>query len=91
MQRHPSVPWILFRMLPQGGFLVVNERTREQMHASDAMALHSYAADQARVPGHIGAGDVVASAAKAMGFKQCTPCAARRAAMNAAMPRVWRR
>jgi hypothetical protein len=44
------------------------------------------------VPTHMGMGDMFAAATKALGFeKKCSPCEARRRAMNNAMPTVWRR
>lgn len=44
---------------------------------------------QSQASGYLGAGDVVARLTGALGIEHCTPCEARRAALNARLPRVW--
>lgn len=87
-QRHRQVPWVFFAPAPDGGFYAQNQRTGQQVYAPDQLALNEFAADCARAPGRMGAGDVVARAASALGFQKCSPCAARQAAMNRMLPNV---
>jgi hypothetical protein len=90
-QRHARVAWVLVRSAPQGGFYAYNERTGDQVYAPTEMGVHEFAADSARAPGHLGAGDLVARAAGALGLQKCSPCAERQAALNRMMPAVFRR
>lgn len=85
-QRYPQVPWVLVAPAPQGGFYAMNERTGQQVFAPNMTGVHEFAADSAAAPGRMGAGDVVARAASALGIQKCTPCAARQAALNRMIP-----
>jgi hypothetical protein len=71
---------------PGGGFYAHDERSGATVVAPDMMAVHEFAADSAVAPGRMGAGDVVARAASALGIGKCTPCAARQAALNRLIP-----
>lgn len=61
------------------------EGSEPEIHAfADAHAVHTSSS-----PTHLGMGDLVASMAKALGLGEpCTPCEARRRAMNAVVPHV---
>ena len=58
--------------------------------AADLFA-RAHAAHQSASPTHYGLGDLVAKATGALGIKPCSPCEARRRAMNGAFPQVMRR
>jgi hypothetical protein len=88
---HPQVPWVVYQATPQGGYVATNTRTGERAYAPDELSLNQFAADSARDPGSVGAGDVFKTIAGWFGAKQCAPCAARQAAMNRAAPNLWRK
>ena len=48
----------------------------------DAEALAHWAADRSRIAGKLPIGDWISVMAKALGFKQCVPCAMRRVKWN---------
>lgn len=55
-------------------------------HLEAFMSAHQ--AHQSASPTHMGAGDVVAAATKRLGMTPCSPCEARRRALNQLVPRV---
>jgi hypothetical protein len=59
---------------------------------ADAFA-RLHAQHQPAVPAqtHLGAGDLIAKFTGALGIKPCTPCEARKRALNGMFPRVMRR
>lgn len=98
MLTHPRVPWIRYAARGAGVHVVcVACRTETVTVPADADAFVArHAAHQSASPTHHGLGDLVAKVAapvaRALGLPaQCTPCEARRAAMNARLPAVWRR
>lgn len=94
MNAHPSVRWVLWELSPQGFELrcsVCGATARAgDPRGADAFA-HAHAEHQSPARGYYGAGDAVAAATKALGMQTCTPCEARRQAMNNLLPKVWRR
>src|SRR5690606_29913226 len=82
-----------FAYLPQpgGGAIVVDRRTGQRALARTETEVHQFVAQRASAPGYLGAGDVVKKLTDTLGIQQCAPCARRQAALNDAMPRVWRR
>ena len=87
-------PWIQANQRPDGYVDVRCTVCRVQgtLTPQDANAfIRQHSAHQSPAPQHYGLGDVVAGVTKAFGIKPCTPCQARQQALNAAVPRVWRR
>ena len=66
-------------------------RTGAIAHAPDHAAVTRFAADHSAAPGYAGAGDAVHAVTRRLGIGSCTPCEARRAALNGVFPRLWRR
>lgn len=89
--RHPEVPWVHIYPYPGGGALVVDVRTGARADVATDQQLHEFAARAARAPSHYGAGDAVAAVTSRLGIQKCAPCARRQAALNRAIPRLWRR
>jgi hypothetical protein len=97
--QHPNVPWVhcadagpntrlrFFCMCRVCGAEMPSYGTPQQ---ADAFAA-AHAAHQSASPTHFGLGDLVAKATGTLGIKPCTPCEARRRAMNNAFPQVLRR
>lgn len=86
----PRFPWIGIRRHDQKWLVVLDERTGHTeivttSGVADFIARHSAA------QGHDGLGDLVRSITKKLGFGACEPCAKRQAALNGAMPKVYRR
>ena len=84
-------PWILVGRHPQGGFVVRDTRSGAEVYAASEHAVAQAAAGMSSAPGYHGLGDVVAGAARRLGFESCTPCARRQAELNARVPRLFRR
>ncbi len=93
-QRHPQVEWILWTRTPQG-FAALCEVCGATATAATPQGIHAFAGEhqehRSAAAGHYGAGDLVARATKALGIETCSPCEARRRALNERLPRVWRR
>jgi len=87
----PRLPHILVGPHPQGGFIVHDTRTGLRAHAATREQVVSFVAEHSAAPGYRGLGDAVAAVTKAVGATPCTPCQARRAALNGLVPRLWRR
>ena len=93
---HPNVSWVSCNVLGPGIFqcacTVCGARMAQagSNQAADAFA-RTHAAHQSAAPTHYGLGDLVAKATGALGIKPCSPCEARRRAMNGAFPQVMRR
>lgn len=87
----PRIPWIQYAPHPSGGFVVRDSRTGETVHAMTTNDVHHFAAAHSAAPGHGGLGDAVRAVTSRMGIGSCTPCAKRQAALNARVPRLWRR
>lgn len=65
---------------------------RGTAQAADQFArVHSAHQSAAPQPTHYGAGDLIAKATGALGIKPCSPCEARRRALNGLLPNVWKR
>lgn len=94
MTRHPQVSWILWQRTT-GGFSARCEACGATVSAPSPQGVDAFAQahleHRSPAQGHYGAGDLVARATKALGIAACSPCEARRQAMNQAFPRVWRR
>ena len=94
MQQHPRVTWIQYVKLTQG-FAVRCTVCGEQATTGALNGVEAFAQNhqehRSAAPGHYGAGDLVASATKALGIAPCTPCEARRRQLNGLFPRAWRR
>lgn len=94
--QHPNVSWILCEQSAPGVFRCVCQVCKAAMQgggsaqAADAFA-RTHAAHQSASPTHYGAGDLIAKATGALGIKPCSPCEARRRALNGLLPSVWRR
>lgn len=89
---HPRLSWILVGAHPQGGFVVRNTRTGQEVFAPTQQAVANAAASMSSAVGYGGLGDVVAGVTKRLGFSGgCTPCAQRQAQLNGLFPRVFRR
>ena len=94
MNSHPNVRWVLWEGTPQGFDLrcsVCGATARAGNPAGADAFARDHAEHRSAATGHYGAGDVVAAATKAIGLESCTPCEARRRAMNGWLPRVWKR
>lgn len=94
-QQHPQIPWVLWQRTTTG-FAVHCRACKASAAAGTPEGVDAFAGahqqHQSASPTHYGAGDLVARATKAMGLgKPCTPCEARRAALNARFPQLWRR
>lgn len=91
---HPDVPWVYVEQVeidpPEYTIFcqVCGRGGLASAPAADAF-LAAHAAHQSASPTHQGMGDVIARAAKAIGFDTpCTPCEQRRRALNNAVPRM---
>lgn len=96
--QHPNVSWILCEQSSPGGFRCACQVCHASMlgpgsgQAADQFArVHSAHQSAAPQPTHYGAGDLVAKATGALGIKPCSPCEARRRALNGLFPSVWKR
>jgi len=95
--QHPNVSWVLCGQSIGGSSWQCScQVCGAQMgsfgsaQAADAFArVHS--AHQSASPTHYGLGDLIAKATSAVGIKPCSPCEARRRAMNGAFPQVLRK
>lgn len=87
----PAVPWVLVQN--QGSYIhcyckICGLRAHAVTeHDLDAF-MDAHEAHQSASPTHLGAGDVIAAATKRLGVTPCSPCEARRRALNQAIPRV---
>lgn len=95
--QHPNVPTVHCQQGP-GVYLCTCQICGASMghpgsgQAADQFArVHSAHQPAAPAPTHYGAGDLVAKATGALGIKPCSPCEARRRALNGLFPNVWRR
>lgn len=94
MNAHPQVRWVQWIQSPQGFQFQCTAcgatgqaRTPQGV---DAFA-QAHAEHRSAAAGYYGAGDAVAAATKALGIESCSPCEARRRAMNGWLPRLWKR
>lgn len=94
--QHPNVSWITCDAIAGGLFVcrcdvcgVAMQGPAPAMQA-DAFA-RAHAAHESASPTHYGLGDLAARATSAIGIKPCSPCEARRRALNGLMPQVMRR
>lgn len=94
MNSHPNVSWVMWEVTPRGIQVQCNVCKASGLAANpqqaDAFA-GQHAQHQSAAQGYYGAGDVVAAATKRLGIESCTPCEARRRAMNGWFPKVWKR
>jgi hypothetical protein len=91
-QQHPQFPWIQVASHPQSGWIIHDTRDGARFHAASEHAYHSIIAQRSNQQlNRMGAGDLVARATHALGIEQCTPCAQRQAALNQALPNLWRK
>jgi hypothetical protein len=93
MNRHPYAPDVLWMQTTQG-FVMKCSHCQQQATSGLASGVNDFAAVHQRCaaqPTHLGLGDVVAAATKAVGIKPCTPCEARQRQLNGLFPRVWKR
>ena len=70
---------------------VHDSRTNDQAVVESAAELSQFVAAHSAAQGHGGLGDLVRGITKFFGLGSCEPCAKRQAAMNRAVPRVFRR
>jgi len=84
-----EIPWVLVSPGRRGDFYVYCEACDARSYVADPNDVRAFAYAHAKHTagdGYIGAGDVVAVVAKpiarAFGKEPCTPCEARRRAMN---------
>ena len=77
---------IRYQQHPQGGVVCTCMNCGQQAHVA-----HPQAFAQTHSCRHLGLGDMVARATQVVGIKPCTPCEARKRAMNGFFPKVWRR
>lgn len=96
--QHPNVSWIVCDQNAPGVFRCACQICGASMQspgsgqAADQFArVHSAHSSPAASPTHYGAGDLIAKATGALGIKPCSPCEARRRALNGLFPNVWRR
>jgi hypothetical protein len=93
-QRHPQVQWIVWQRTTQG-FAARCQACGASATAGTPEGVDAFAAahqeHRSASPGHYGAGDLVARATKALGMETCSPCEARRQALNQRFPRFWPR
>lgn len=71
---------------PLGGVVCTCASCGQQAHVSNPGVF-----EQRHRCTHMGMGDAVARVTGALGIKPCTPCEARRRALNGKFPRFWRR
>ncbi len=94
MNRHPQIQWVFWQPTT-AGFVVRCGACGAQTSVGSPGLVDAFARDHAQhtspARGHYGAGDLVAGATKALGMQSCTPCEARRHALNQALPKLWRR
>lgn len=50
--------------------------------------IDSHAEHESRSPTHYGLGDAITQVSRSLGFQHCSPCEARRVALNGLVPRV---
>lgn len=84
------IPWIVVRQ-DSVGFVVRDTRSGKTVNARDAGEVARFAAAHSATPGFSGLGDAVRGLTRRLGVSDCTPCAKRQAALNAAVPRLFRR
>lgn len=95
--RHPNVPWVTCGPSIGGSSwwckCTVCGADMGQFGSAQAadMFARVHSAHQSASPTHYGLGDLIAKATSAVGIKPCSPCEARRRAMNGAFPQVMRR
>jgi hypothetical protein len=90
-QAFPQYPWIFWAPY-QGGFLLHDSRDKTQVFAPDQGSVAQFLADRSNPDrNRMGLGDLVHQATAAVGLERCTPCAERQAALNRAVPNLWRR
>lgn len=90
MEPLDDVPWVFVGV--QGQTLVAQCQACGAEGAGDEATINAFAdqhaAHTSSSPTHYGAGDLVATTAKLLGFTGCAPCEQRRMAMNQAVPAV---
>lgn len=104
--RHPAVQWVSFGPSQISGEWAVEcaacgtveliDVIRQNGHMLiDQAGVNEFASEHrehtSAAQSHYGLGDVFASMTKAVGAEPCTPCEARRRAMNEMLPKVWPR
>jgi hypothetical protein len=92
--RHPQAPWIEFVKSPEGIAIRCTVCQTAAVRLAPQQAdqfVRNHTEHRSDAASHYGAGDLVARATKAMGITPCTPCEARRRALNEMFPRAWRR
>lgn len=89
----PRFPWIRGHHQNTRAFpaRVADLRTGETAIVKSRDELVRFVADHSAGRSHMGLGDAVRALTKKLGFGECTPCQKRQAALNAAVPRLWRR
>lgn len=86
MPAHPHVAWVNCVQVAPGQFRCVCTVCNAQMDAAaPAQGADMFArvhSEHKAAPTHYGIGDMIAGVTKAVGIKPCSPCEARRRAMN---------
>lgn len=87
----PAVPWV--QVEDRGAYIrchcnVCQADVAVRTEAEIDAFMRGHQAHRSASPTHLGAGDLVAAATKRLGIQPCSPCEARRRALNQAMPRV---
>lgn len=91
---HPRVQWVILTQYGPTSVVCQCQACGASSNAASPRDIEAFATQHAQhqsSPTHYGAGDLVAGATKAMGFKPCTPCEQRRRQLNGLLPRLWRR
>lgn len=92
--RHPQAPWIEYAQTARGIVIacsVCNTKAGPLLPAQADQFAQAHAEHRSQAASHYGLGDAIAAATKAVGITPCTPCEARRRALNQAVPRFWAR
>lgn len=91
---HPRVQWVHLHQQPDGSIVCACNVCHVQAHARSPREVEAFASQHAAHQSsatHYGAGDLVAGVTGALGMKPCSPCEARRLAMNRMLPNLFRR
>jgi len=88
--QHPTFTWIHYAQFADGSIALVCQTCGAQ-HRGSAPTADAFLATHSQHASHYGAGDVIAGITNRLGIKPCTPCEARKQALNKMLPRVWRR
>lgn len=92
--QHPQAPWIEFTQTARGiviGCNVCQAKAGPLTPAAADQFSRAHYEHRSTSSAHYGMGDAIAAATKAVGITPCTPCEARRRALNQLFPKVWRR